>query len=311
MTKILITKEINDKYREKIKALGYDLEVLDREGTYDKEKIELALGAQALRHVDFKALPNLVGVFTKSMGVDYLPLDYFAEKGVKVCNNKGAYADPIGEFMVYGLLEMEKESHFFMKNQEEKTWKRPKSLGTLMGKTVLFYGTGSLAQAGAKRLLPFGLRLLGFRRQDKPQDPFHEIITQEGLEEALGQADYIIYALPHTEDTVHLLNKETLPLLKKGVKIVNVSRGDIIEEEALIQGLKEGIIGGAVLDVFEKEPLNQDSPLWDLDQVYITPHFSYSSERDEEISYGSIMENLRRYKEKAPLVHEVDTKRGY
>lgn len=246
------------------------------------------------------------------MGVDYLPLDYFSKKGIILANNQGVYAETIGEFIVFNLLQLQKANRFFIQKQEAHLWEKPKTgLGTLKGKIVLFFGTGSLAQAGARRLEAFGVQLLGYRKSPKPQAPFQEIVTDKNLDQALKRADFLVLTLPKTKETYHLINRDLLAKTKPGVKIINVARGDIIQEEALVDYLESGHVAGACLDVFEKEPLDPASPLWDMDQVYITPHHSYSSEGDREIEYKTIMENLKRFKNNQPLIHVVDTDKGY
>ena len=310
MTKVLLTREINQTYREKIKDLGYQVQLMEEGGPL--EDIDLALGGLALRNLDFSQLKRLQAVFLTSMGVDYLPLDYFSKKGIILANNQGVYAETIGEFIVFNLLQLQKANRFFIQKQEAHLWEKPKTgLGTLKGKTILFFGTGSLAQAGARRLEAFGVQLLGYRKSPKPQTPFQEIVTDQNLDQALKRADFLVLTLPKTKETYHLINRDLLAKTKPGVKIINVARGDIIQEEALVDYLESGHVAGACLDVFEKEPLDPASPLWDMDQVYITPHHSYSSEGDRKIEYKTIMENLKRFKKNQPLIHVVDTDKGY
>lgn len=308
MTKVFITREISKTYQEKIKDLGYQI-VTDLDQAQDAD---IALGGLQLKKVDFEKFDHLKAVFLTSMGVDYLPLDYLVKKDIMVCNNAGVYGDVIGEFIVYNLLQLQKANRFFIEKQRDHLWEKPpRPLESLREKTVLFFGTGNLAQAGAKRLLPFGTHLVGYRKTPKDQEPFHEIVTEETLKPALEKADFLVVTLPKTPETYHFVNEELLKACKKGVKIVNVARGDIVDENALIQALEEGQVAGACLDVFEEEPLKADSPLWDFDQVYITPHYAYSSEQDRTIEYRGIMENLRRYQKKEPLVHQVDRNKGY
>lgn len=312
--KVMLEARTPERVKEKIEGMGYETVRLPknwRETKPDFSDVDIAIGSQNLKHLPWKELKNIRHVFLKSVGIDYLPLDIFQENGVVLTNNRGAYSLPIGEFIVYNMLQMAKKNRIFIENKEKKVWDQTPKMETLAGKNVLFLGTGTIAKEAVKRLAPFETENYGYNRSGRQVPEFKGIYTEETLDEGIGNADYIVFCLPGTEETDRFFNEEFLKKVKPGVRIVNISRGSVIDEEVLIRGLKEGIIDAAALDVFEKEPLPETSELWELDNVYLTPHLSYDSEENTERAYSVILNNLESLKEGKSLENVVDYDKGY
>jgi phosphoglycerate dehydrogenase-like enzyme len=187
----------------------------------------------------------------------------------------------------------------------------------IWGSTVGIIGLGDVGMAVAERAKAMGCRVIGTRRSvssaQKNAGPVDELLPASEVNYLLRESDYVVLAAPLTPETHHLINGETLRLMKPTAVLINVARGGVVDEAALIAALKSGVIAGAALDVFDKEPLPKESPLWKMDNVFITPHISPTS--------GSAIfmrrhvqlfnENLKRYLAGEPLLNVVDVERGY
>lgn len=311
--KVLLEEKIAKKYGETIKKLGYQVIQYDEKNPNEKEDYgeDILIGAINLEKINYKKHKNLKYIFLTSVGIDFLDLDYIKEKEIILSNNNGVYDDPIAEWIVYGLLQIDKEDRKNIENQKEKIWQRRSFSHNLYGKKALFMGTGTIAIAGAKRLKGFSMELNGFNTSGRKVEPFDNVYSIEELDEILPQMDYIIMCLPGTEKTHHILNKERFKILKDKVVIVNISRGATIDEEALVEALEEGKVRGAALDVFEEEPLNKDSKLWEMENVYIYPHISFTCEDLGKRQFETAYQNLKALKNDGDFKNIVDFDKGY
>ncbi|MDU4046414.1 MAG: phosphoglycerate dehydrogenase [Peptoniphilus harei] len=311
--KVLLEEKIAKKYGETIKKLGYQVIQYDEKNPNEKEDYgeDILIGAINLEKINYKKHKNLKYIFLTSVGIDFLDLDYIKEKEIILSNNNGAYDDPIAEWIVYGLLQIDKEDRKNIENQKEKIWQRRSFSHNLYGKKALFMGTGTIAIAGAKRLKGFSMELNGFNTSGRKVEPFDNVYSIEELDEILPQMDYIIMCLPGTEKTRHILNKERFKILKDKVVIVNISRGATIDEKALVEALEEGKVRGAALDVFEEEPLNKDSKLWEMENVYIYPHISFTCEDLGKRQFETAYQNLKALKNDGDFKNIVDFDKGY
>ncbi|MCX7885311.1 MAG: phosphoglycerate dehydrogenase [Caloramator sp.] len=312
--KVLFTYDYGTEKMTKVKQLGYEI-IYKYEGTIentpDIEDIDILICYNPFSRLDISKLYNLKWIQLSSIGIDQVPKDIVLKRGITVTNNKSGYSIPIGEWIVLKTLELYKNSRKFYKNQENKIYKLDTSLLELYSKTILFIGTGSIALEAAKRFSGFGVKIIGINTSGRNVEYFDECYPLEKLNDVLNTADVIVLSIPSTDKTYHLIDKERLKLFKRSSFLINISRGNIIKESDLIYALKEGIISGAALDVFENEPLSIDSPLWDLDNVIITPHNSWISEMRNERRFSITYENLKRYINGEPLKNVVDITKGY
>lgn len=312
--KVLFTYDYGPEKMNKVIDLGYEL-VYKYEGTItntlDIEDIDILVCYNPFQRLDISKLYNLKWIQLSSIGIDQVPKEIVLERSITVTNNKSGYSIPIGEWIVLKTLELFKNSKRFYKNQEEKIYKLDTSLLELYNKTIVFIGTGSIAVEAAKRFLGFGVKILGINTSGRDVEYFDKCYPIDEIDDVIKQADVLVLSIPSTKKTYHLINKENIKLLKRNCVIVNISRGNIIKEDDLIAALKEGIIAGAALDVFETEPLPKDSPLWELENVIITPHNSWISEMRNERRFNIIYENLKRYINGKPLKNIVDIIKGY
>jgi phosphoglycerate dehydrogenase-like enzyme len=235
--------------------------------------------------------PNLRYIQTISAGLDRVDVDYVSAHGIELHNARGVYSVPMAEFAVGGVLQLYKQAKTFFENQKSP-WEKHRDLRELCGKTVTVLGCGSVGTECAKRFRAFGCRVLGvdlFPRQDESYD---EILPLTDLNGVLPGTDILLLTVPLTKDTRGLIGADRLARLKPSGILVNIARGPVVDEAALADALRTGVLSGAVLDVFETEPLSETSPLWDMDTVILTPHNSFAGEGNSERLANLIIRNL-------------------
>ncbi|MEF8887249.1 MAG: D-2-hydroxyacid dehydrogenase, partial [Haloarculaceae archaeon] len=212
-----------------------------------------------------------------SSGVDFLDLEAIADNGVALTNAAGVHAEPIAEQVLGYLLTFERGIHTGIQQQQEGVWQRY-SGGEIRGKTLGIVGLGAIGSRAAEYAQAFGMTVVGTKRDpDAAPEAVDEGYAPEGLFEVLGRSDYVLLSCPLTPETRGLVGRAELGAMKGDAVLVNVARGEVVDEEALIYALQQGGIRGAALDVFEEEPLPPESPLWDLPNVVVTPHMAGST----------------------------------
>lgn len=312
--KALFTYDYGEKKMKSIEKLGYEIIFRkEKDLVYDEElaDVEALFCYNPFETLDIRKMKNLKWIQLSSIGIDQLPLEAVKEQGITVTNNKGGYSVPMGEFIVMKILELYKDSKTFYRQQSQKEWKIDTSLLELYNKRVSFIGTGSIATEGAKRLQGFGVEITGVNTRGRDVEYFHKCYPITALQEVLTRSDVVVLTIPYTDETHHLIDDEALEAMNSDGYLINVSRGTIVDEEALIQHLQENSIKGAALDVFDKEPLPKDSPLWDMDNVIITPHNSWVSEMRNARRFETIYENAAKYIRGEVLKNVVDLDKGY
>lgn len=262
--------ELNDKQIEAIKEMGH---CLFEEGNKDVEFMISSPSDCNETHQDY---PKLKYVQLTSAGYDRLDLEALNKRGVYVMNARGVHSPAIAEYILTYILSIYKNTFQYRNLQKNKEWNKDVKYETVNEKRVVFLGAGSIAQATAKRLAPFGAYTVGLNSDGRKIDGFSECIElNKGLND-ISSADIVISTLPSSEATFHLLDYEVLKSMKESAILINIGRGDVIDEEGLLKAM-EKTIRYAVLDVFEVEPLPKESKLWTHPKVIITPHLSYSS----------------------------------
>jgi phosphoglycerate dehydrogenase-like enzyme len=235
-----------------------------------------------------------------------LPAD--ALERVTVTTSSGVHAVPLAEFAVLGLLAVAKELPRLLDDQRAKAWpevRRP--LRELHGQTLFLVGLGEIGREVARLGKALGMRTVGFRRTEGPPPTWVDEVHGPGrLAELAGRADGVVVSLPLTDQTAGLVDRATIDRLPPDCIFVNVGRGGVVDEPALVEALRERRIAGAVLDVFAAEPLPADSPLWTLPNVLVTPHAAALSARENERIVELFVENLGRYLDGRPLVNVVE-----
>ncbi|MEE3718535.1 D-2-hydroxyacid dehydrogenase [Tumidithrix elongata RA019] len=265
-----------------------------------------------LHHV-LDTAPKIRWHQTPSAGVNHILTPTYLERDIILTNGAGNSAIPISEFVLTYILFHAKKLNTLLDLRENRTWKRgiELQLHEIYGKTILIIGAGKIGQAIAKRAKAFGLRVLGSRSNPQSLEDFDLVVGKDEWRSLLPEADYVVIATPLTPATHNLIDEAALKAMRPDAYLINIARGAIVDEEALIAALKEERIAGAALDTFHTEPLPPESPLWSLPNVFITPHTSASSPRSIERIINLFLDNLNRYRTGQPLRNVVDKSVGY
>lgn len=300
MTNLLLTGAF--KYRQEqidaLESLGYSIQFIQderEEMDMDPSHIHAVICNGLFLYNDIEKFKNLKFIQVTSAGLDRLPMDYIRKKGIQVFNAGDVYSIPMAEWAVLKVLELYKGSPNFYASQRDKRWEKQRDLLELTDKTALIIGYGNTGREIAQRLQAFGTKLIGVSRSKKESPYLHEHLSIDQIDEGIKRADIIFLTLPLNKATYHIIDKEKMALMKDQAVLINIGRGGLIHEEELIKALTRGKFLGVALDVFEKEPLG-DSPLWDFENVIITPHNSFVSDKINERLFHLMMENLRKWK---------------
>lgn len=240
---------------------------------------------------------NLRYIQLTSAGFDRVPTGYIKEHSIEIHNARGVYSVPMAEYAVFGVLNLYKKAKYFHENQKAHRWEKNRELSELFGKNVCVVGCGSVGTECAKRFGAFGARVTGIDIFPRNDENYEKILGLGNLGDELTKSDITVLTLPLTEETRHLIDKAAFEKMKKTSVLVNISRGAVVDGSALEEALAAGKIGGAVLDVFESEPLETESPLWDMENVIITPHNSFVGENNDKRLDGVIMGNIKESRE--------------
>jgi phosphoglycerate dehydrogenase-like enzyme len=221
---------------------------------------------------------------------------------------KDIFGPLISEYVMTYLFAFERRIFTMRTNQMKQNWK-PLSYRSSKEITLGIVGLGSIGAHLARTARQFGIRVIGLNRSGRPCENVDQVHTLDDLAGFFKEPDYIVLTLPDTPQTKHFISADNLSLMKSSAVLMNVGRGSIINEADLVCALREGVIGGAVLDVFENEPLAQDSPLWQLPNVFITPHTAAMSFSEDIVRI--FVENYKRFILERPLSHIIDFNLGY
>ena len=284
-------------------ALGADMAALDPEVVYCIKFEDRPYPREALI-----GHPALEWISVGGAGVDHLAP--WNPARLQVTNSAGVASDVMAQYALAAILTLTQRLPFFLHRQVERRWV-PREVGSIVGKTVAVIGLGHTGRDVARRAGAAGLRVLGLRARPRPMEGVVRVYGPEALEEVLAEADYVVISVPLTERTRRLIGRRAIAAMKPGAFLIDVSRGGVVDGAALSEALAEGRLGGAMLDVFEREPLPADSPFWDLENVIVTPHSSSVYSGWERNSAAMFCDNLVRWRAGEALDNVVDPARGY
>ncbi|MGG1572260.1 D-2-hydroxyacid dehydrogenase [Fictibacillus sp. NRS-1165] len=317
--KLLIAQNVDSSYVEKIQEVipewtivtGRDKEIWQKEAP-DAEVIAGWKKGMEEYTINKEDSP-LTWIQTWSAGVNSLPLEKLSSHNVHLTSANGVHAHPISETIFALMLGLTRKIHTYVRNQQSKTWDHSNLKLEIHGKTIGILGTGAIGKETAKIAKAFGMTVLGMRHSGKPEEYIDTMYSSSQLHDLLPQCDYVVVTLPLTKETHRLLGQKEFQLMKESAFFINIGRGDIVVEEDLVQALKSGEIAGAGLDVFETEPLGDNSPLWEMENVIITPHTAGSTQYyDQRVIEDILIPNLRHYvKGESPSINKVDYTKGY
>lgn len=231
-----------------------------------------------IKKTNIDKMPNLSWIQLLTVGYDSADTGCLREKGIILTNIKDVLSMTIAEDIITKILVLNRNVKKYVNQMSEGIWKTYPDEKEIFGSTIGFIGAGSLSSSAATRLKAFGTKIICYRKSKEVHPLFDETYHDlRGLELLLNQSDYVILTLPLNAETRYFMNTTRFQMMKKDALFINVGRGEVVDQEALIQALEKGVIRGAGLDVTTPEPLPKDSKLWRMENVYITPHNAPSS----------------------------------
>ncbi len=245
---------------------------------------------------------NLRYIQLTSAGFDRVPMDYIRKHDISIYNAGEVYGIPMAEFAIAGVLSIYKKTGLFRENQRLHKWEKQRDLLEINGKTVCVFGCGNVGRECAKRFGAFGARVVGVKKNAVPEESlalyreygFEKIVLFEDSVGELACSDIVISTIPISEENRHFFNAAVFSAMKRGALFVNISRGGVVDTEDLITALISGQLSGAVLDVYEEEPLSENSKLWDMESVILTPHNSFVGDGNQGRLWNLIKTNIQR-----------------
>ncbi len=303
MTRVLIVltlpEAIRNRYRDAIAAVSRDLrvDIVDHHGKADpflaETEVLVTFGPMMHDRV-FKNAPKLKWVQALGSGVDGIADQPSLAPNVIVTNIRGIHGAPVAEAALASMLALARDIPRCVRAQGRRQWERRPSR-TLDGKTVVIVGVGHIAEALAPRCAAMGMRVVGVSSTAREAPGFERIEPRARLLDAVAAADHLVLLAPYTADTHHLIDTRTIDAMKPSAYLINLARGGIVDEQALLEALLHNRIAGAALDVFATEPLPPNHPFWDLENVLVTPHLGGFFDEYPDRALPVIEENLRRF----------------
>lgn len=310
--KALFTINYGEEKFQKIRDLGYDVIYYNENTIKNNEDINTAdvlVTYNPFSTLDVGKMKKLKYIQTSSVGIDQIPKEKANKQNIIIANNKGGYSIPMGEWIVMSILEIYKNSMLLYKQQINKKWKMDMSVTELVGRRIGFIGTGTIATEAAKRLKAFEVEIWGVNTNGKDVDCFDRCFSKDKMDEVFKGCDVVVCTIPATKDTIGIVNKDKFLIMKDDSVFVNVGRGNIVNEKDLIECIDK--FKGVALDVFEDEPLDENNKLWEFENVIITPHNSWVSDKNRDRTFNMIYNNLKNYIENKTLNNIVDINKGY
>ena len=296
--KLLITGALRMEpwQKQEIEALGHEVFFLQNEKDplpIPCEEVEGVICNGLFLHHPIERFSALSYVQLTSAGYDRMPMDYAAEKGITVYNARGVYSIPMAEFALSSVLSVYKQAAHFRAAQNAHRWDKHRGLRELFGKRVCIVGCGNVGTEVAKRFGAMGCEIIGVDAYPREDEHYTAMLPVAALDTALMTADVVILTLPLTPDTHHLMGRDQLALLPEGCVLVNIARGGVMDTEALVEMLGARTDLTTILDVFEEEPLPDNSPLWEMANAILTPHNSFVGEGNSRRLWQVILANLQ------------------
>lgn len=323
-----LTPILSARYREedlariRAAAPGARLVPISAEGLADTalDEVEVLLRGPISAAIFDRILarcPDLTWVHSATAGVERVLTPLGAQRGLTITSARGVFTEPIAEYVLLMILSVVRRLPQLLELHRERTW-QPLVAREMRDVTIGIVGLGSIGQEVARLADAFGARVIATRKERPgasgavpPPPGVAEVLPPYLLPDLLAQSDFVVLALPYTDETHEIIGTSALAVVKPGAWLINIARGGLVDDRALERALREGRLGGAILDTLREEPLPPNSPLYDVPNLLVTPHTSWSSGRVLDRSIGLFCENLERYRTSAPLRNVVDVARGY
>lgn len=303
MMKLLLTGcfEYSQEQVQSLRSLGYDVHFVQQESDnlpIAASEIDATVCNGLFLSHNIEDFTRLKFIQLTSAGFDRVPLDEINARGIDIHNARGVYSIPMAEWALFRVLEHYKQGWFFKYEQDSGNWTKHRGLREVAGIKVAVVGAGNVGQEVAKRFKAMGAETTGFDIHENPTPYFDTMVLTDELKPLAGRFDVIIVTAPLLPSTKGLISRDILSSLKENAVLVNIARGGLIDEQAMCEVLTERKDLFAALDVFVKEPLENDSPLWKLDNVAISPHNSFVSDGNNARMFSLMYNNLRSFIDK-------------
>lgn len=329
VTGVLITRRFEQEYESQLRAAAEEAGIEPRLLVMDnamgstlppelRDGVNIAFLSSDLQRgntpgfmATIAEAPNLQWLQSFGVGVDAERFGPFMARGVRITNAVGVNSVPVAHHAITGLMMLARRFTHYLEGQRRHEWRpinwdSPLSPYDLASQTLVIVGFGAVGAEVARVARVLGLKVIGVRRRPRlPRDQVDEMVPHAALDSVLPRADWLLLSCVLTEETRGLISRERLALLPAGARLINVSRGAVVDEDAVIDALREGRLGGAYLDVMRNEPLPPDSPLWDLPNVIISPHNAAASRGKYAREANLFLRNLVRWGKGEPLINEV------
>jgi phosphoglycerate dehydrogenase-like enzyme len=335
--KIVSAFAMQDRQRQLLLAAAPDAQLVDRQCASNAEVLDLVRGGCDVLFTFMvpdellQAAPQLKWIQLISAGADHMLNGPVGSGTIRITTTSGVHAASLSEFVIAMMLMHVHRLHATSRAQYRHQWlpapEFMKTADTLRGKTLGILGYGSIGRELARMAQALGMEVLALKRDPKllrdtgwspaaglgdPEGRIpRRVFAPEEREALLRESDFVVLLLPLTAATRHFIGEKELAVMKPNAFLVNVGRGPLVDEPALVRALQDKRIAGAGLDVFEREPLAADSPLWDLEEVIMTPHMAGPFRGYLDLAFELFAQNLRRFTGDQPLINEIDRKLGY
>lgn len=315
---LLVTADPNESYLKPLERLPSETRIIV---TNDRDRLrQVAPEADVLLNADFRDPSAFLDTFplatrvrwihVLSAGVEKSLSPEIINSPVPMSNGRDLFSRPLAEWVIGSMIYFAYDFPRLRRNQQTHKWE-PFDREPLFGQTLGIIGFGGIGRALAERVKPFGMKILTTRRVPTPDPLVDATFAPAQLNEMLAQCDFVAVCAPLTKETEGMIGRAQFASMKKSAVIVNVGRGPVIDEEALIEALQSKQIHGAALDVFTVEPLPGESPLWDLENVLISPHTADRTKDLREVAVHFFVENFERFSKDEPLQNVVNKHAGY
>ena len=329
--RILIGRDLEEKHLELIRSVDprIEIDIAKDQNDRDKKIRDAEILFTHRPKIDVKDAPNLKWIQFMWEGVDHLLMEGYDYPGIILTNSSGVHSVSIAEYVFTYILHITKKVEMYRRYEMQSKWlgwwDQP-LVKNLQGSTIGIVGYGRIGRAIGKIANGFGMRIIACKRDpEKRRHTGFEIpgcCDMEGIlperfygpgqiTEMLPQCDFVVISLPLTEDTIHFMGGREFESMKKDSVLINIGRGRLVDQEALIAALKNGEFAGAGLDVFDEEPLPRESPLWTMDNVVVTPHSSTGGNWETDAVVALFVENIQRYIHGDDLLNVIDKEAGY
>ena len=251
-------------------------------------------------------MPNLKFIKLLTAGYNTIDLENVKQRGIEIAYAQDVFSIQIAEDVIAKILTFNRRLPLYYEHMKNQEWKFERIDHELYQQTVGIIGAGSIGREVAIRLKAFGCYIIGYRRTKTEDSNYDELVyDRHGLEELLKRSDYIVLSLPLSDATKHFIGKNEFELMKKEALLINVARGEVIDQNALIHALNHGLIRGASLDVTTPEPLPNENPLWHAKNVFITPHQASASPKMQERLIREVIQTIHAYVTHKPLTNLI------